>query len=106
VKRKQVALESAVEEACCALLREHGCLALKFGKEGWPDRLVLLGNGFHVWFEFKRAKFGGLTPAQRRRIPALRKAGELVFIVKDAHTGLVEALNARKALPTMNRELV
>jgi len=94
-----------VEQRCCELLESCGCLALKFGREGWPDRLILLGTGFHVWFEFKRLKFGSLTPAQRRRIPTLRMAGELVYVVKDAEEGLQLALGARKTLPSMNREV-
>lgn len=87
-QRKEVALERTVEAACCAALEFEFCWTLKYGREGWPDRLVFLGNGRHVWFEFKRSKFGSLTPAQRRRIPWLRRQGEKVFIVKSVAQGV------------------
>ncbi len=81
--RKRVALEATLERCVvdyveCGL----GLWALKVGRDGWPDRLVLLGTGRHCWFELKRRKFGHLTPAQRRRIPALRRVGEHVYIIQ------------------------
>lgn len=65
-------LETTVEAAACVLLeRDYGCICVKAGYRGWPDRLVLLGGGRHLWLEFKRPGGGSLTPAQRRVIPML-----------------------------------
>ena len=91
LQRKRVPLERSVEAACCAALEVLGYWAVKVGTDGWPDRLILLGNGHHIWFEFKRRKFGSLTPAQRRRIPQMIEAGEKVFVIKSAHDGAVAA---------------
>lgn len=87
-QRKQVKLEASVEQAAVLALEALGCWCPKFGKQGWPDRLVLLGHGRHVWLEFKRQKFGSLTPAQRRRIPDMRKRGEPVFVVRTVEEAL------------------
>lgn len=82
-QRQRVPVEAQVEARVVQYVEERLHLwAPKFGKDGWPDRLVVLGCGKHVWFEFKRRKFGSLTPAQRRRIPAMRRAREPVYIVK------------------------
>ncbi len=90
-QRRSLPLESALEVPAVAALERprlnsfggpESCLCLKFGLRGWPDRLVLLGDGRHFWLEFKRRKFGSLTPAQRRRIPKLRRRGEPVYVVR------------------------
>lgn len=83
-QRLRVPLESALEARVVAYA-ETGLRVWmpKVGLRGWPDRLVVLGLGQHCWFEFKRRKFGSLTPAQRRRIPELRGAGERVYVLKD-----------------------
>lgn len=53
----------------------------KDGKGGWPDRQVLLGDGHHIWLEFKAAN-GHMTPAQKRIIPKLIAAGDVVIMAK------------------------
>lgn len=88
-QRRRVPLELTLEKRCVAVLEaEHECLLVKFGLNGWPDRLVLLGHGRHCWFEFKRRKFGSLTPAQRRLIPKLRARGERVYVVRSLKQAL------------------
>ncbi len=82
-QRQCIELEVNLEQKVVAYV--EGVLrrwAPKYGREGWPDRLVVLGSGRHCWFEFKRRKFSHLTPAQKRRIPMLRRAGEHVYVVK------------------------
>lgn len=55
---------------------------IKVGQTGWPDRLVILGNGNHFWLELKRERGGRLTRAQERRFPKLRAGGEKIYIAK------------------------
>lgn len=94
-----VELEVSVEQRVVGYIEALSpkCWAPKMGKEGWPDRLILLGQGRHCWFEFKRAKFGSLTPAQKRRLPAMRLRGEHVYIIRS----LAQARDAlaRELLP-------
>ncbi len=82
-QRKKVELEVSLERS--VVIYVEGMLGLwapKVGREGWPDRLILLGFGRHCWFEFKRRKFAHFTPAQQRRLPALRRRGEHVYLIK------------------------
>jgi len=88
-----VALERTIEGLACSLLKSRGCLTPKMGTEGWPDRLVIWAPGRHFWIEFKKPG-GSLTPAQKVRIPLLRKSGEEVFII-DSALGAVALLNGR-----------
>lgn len=72
--------EAWIEQESCRqiqrLLRDPDATP-KHGKDGWPDRQVLLGNGKHYWLEFKQLK-GKLRAAQVERIRQLRARGELV----------------------------
>ena len=82
-QRRRVPLEAALEHRAVEWLEEHdGVWAIKVGLRGWPDRLVLIGHGVHFWLEFKRRKFGHLTPAQKRVLPRLERACEAVIIAK------------------------
>src|SRR5574341_219270 len=79
--------ERTIEQAAVRKLRVEGLEALKVGDQGWPDRLVLLGAGRHVWIEFK-APGGRLRPAQKRRIEALIAKRETVLTVESAEGAL------------------
>lgn len=81
-QRKTVPLESALEDWAVGHIEPGINWCIKVGLRGWPDRLVILGSGRHFWLEFKRRKFGSLTPAQRRLIPQLKARGEPVYVVK------------------------
>lgn len=74
------ALEVTVEREGIRALKELECEARKDGRQGWPDRLVLVGNNTHFWWEAKKRKGGKLTPAQERVIPWLRARGETVLV--------------------------
>jgi hypothetical protein len=76
-----VSLESSLERKVCADLAFQGFSTVKVGFDGWPDRLVLLGKGRHVWFEFKTKK-GILRASQRVRIRQLERDGELVYVIR------------------------
>lgn len=73
-------LESSIERRVVEALEADGAVVLKMGYEGYPDRLVLIGDGEHYWIEFKRPG-GGLRTAQLRRIVKLRRMGEKVEII-------------------------
>ena len=88
-----MAREVYIEGLACSLLRGRGCLTPKMGTEGWPDRLVVYAPGKHFWIEFKKPG-GRLTPAQKVRIPRLRKRGEEIHII-DAALEAVALLNGR-----------
>lgn len=81
-QRKSVPLEAALEKWAVEWIDLAYGWCIKVGLRGWPDRLVLLGRGRHFWLEFKRRKFGHLTPAQKRLIPRLQARGEHVYVVK------------------------
>jgi hypothetical protein len=55
---------------------------LKVGYDGWPDRLVLTGDGHHYWIEFKRPG-GKLRKVQERRIAKMLALGEDVELIGD-----------------------
>ena len=85
--------EKSIERAAKRTLRFHFPV-LKVGHEGWPDDLVLLGRGRHVWLEFKTPK-GRLRPAQERRIRRLRQLDEPVAVVTSAEAAYMEVQDAR-----------
>lgn len=59
-------------------LERRGIESRKDGRVGYPDRIVLLGFGCHVWIEHKSAR-GRLTKAQRRVFPKLEAKGEIII---------------------------
>ena len=73
-------LESRIEAEVCRTLRMLGCLVRKDGQEGWPDRVVYVGDSLHFWIEFKQP---GKTPEplQLARHAALRYMGEVVLVL-------------------------
>jgi hypothetical protein len=84
-----VKLEKNLERQIVADLAFMGFLTVKVGFDGWPDRLVLLGNGRHIWLELKTGS--SLRPQQKVRIAQLEKEGCRVFIIRSA-SDLREAL--------------
>lgn len=89
-------LEKSLERKVIADLAFQGFLTIKVGFDGWPDRLVLLGSGRHIWFEFKTVE-GKLRPSQLNRIKQLEEEGDLVYVIRaeeDAESAIAEAVNA------------
>jgi hypothetical protein len=76
-----VTLERHIEDRGTTLLETAGCVVLKLGWDGWPDRLVLWAPGRHFWIEWK-APGKPMTKAQKVRIPRLRAMGESVYILE------------------------
>ena len=90
-----MARESGIESYFCQAMQRVGALAVKVGHSGWPDRLVLLGNGEHFWAELKQEK-GRLRAAQEIRLEDLEHLGDKAFVVRsraDADT-LAAKVNA------------
>ncbi len=92
-----MARESGIETRACVTLKASGIETVKCGKNGLPDRFVIVGPCRHVWFEFKQPG-GGLTPAQRRRIPKMRARGEVVYIIESV-AAAHEAASAHRRGP-------
>ena len=86
------ALERQIELKGVRWLQKQHVFSVKHGKQGWPDRQVLLGGGRHFWWEVKRTRYGRLTPAQKVVIEALRARGDIV-VVGDA-VMMAETFNA------------
>jgi hypothetical protein len=74
-----VTLEINIETRAVEEALRRDCKAEKWGLRGWPDRQVLLGEGFHFWWEFKTLT-GKLRKAQiivREKLIAL---GDTVYV--------------------------
>jgi hypothetical protein len=90
-------LERHIEDRGTMLLENSGCVVLKLGWDGWPDRLVLWSPGRHFWVEWK-APGKPMTKAQKVRIPRLRAMGESVYILDKAIDVIVVALATERRL--------
>ena len=91
-----MSLEASLERRVCADLAFQGISTVKVGLDGWPDRLVLLGYGRHIWFEFKTVS-GRLRPAQVNRKRLLEQDGDRVYVIRssaDAQRALEEGVRA------------
>ena len=96
-----MARESGIEAYFCEAMRRVGALAIKVGHDGWPDRLVLLGDGRHFWAELKQEK-GRLRAAQEIRLEDLGHLGDEALVVRsradaDAVAAKVVALSLPRA---------
>ena len=69
--------ESDIEKRLVAGVENLGGVCLKFGQDGWPDRLVVLPQGRLIWVELKRPD-GELATLQKWRIKTLRRLGQEV----------------------------
>lgn len=72
--------ESDIEEKLVRGVEKRGGLCLKFGMDGWPDRIVIL-PGQVIWVELKRPT-GEVAKLQKWRSAQLRKLGQRVEIPK------------------------
>lgn len=51
---KIMKLESSIERSFVNYVTKLGYKTIKVKKFGWPDRTVILHNGYHFYIEFKR----------------------------------------------------
>lgn len=91
----QKRLEQEIESEFVRRAKKAGFTVLKMqtigprGIAGYPDRLVLLGDGRHVWIEFKATgKVHHITPLQERRISQLQERGDKVLVTDDEHVAM------------------
>jgi hypothetical protein len=93
-------LERTIEAKACLALEKLGCVCLKFGQDGWPDRLVILGKDYPdavIWIEFKNAT-GTLQPNQKIRHKQLARAGQTVAICRSKEEALGAVAKARRSI--------
>lgn len=65
----------------------YGVESVKWGQDGWPDRVFLLPEGKPLLIEFK-APGGVLSPRQKHRIEALQRVGYDVQVHDDRERAL------------------
>ena len=76
--------ERDIEKRLVREVRKNGGEAYKWtspGKDGVPDRIVVLPGGVLIFVELK-ADDGVLSPVQRIQIERLRKLGQRVEVVR------------------------
>jgi hypothetical protein len=93
-------LESGIERQVCLSIVaawQHA-ICLKLGKEGWPDRQILLGEGQSFFVEFKQ-KGEPLRPDQQVRMRDLVTAGNVVLAIDSRADGeqLAEVIRGAKS---------
>ena len=72
--------EKDIESFLTREAERRGGLCLKFGQDGWPDRILTLPGSRVVWVELKRP--GGEESAlQKLRAAQLRRSGQEVCTV-------------------------
>lgn len=96
-----MSLERTIENrACLEAEKLYGVSGLKFGLDGWPDRLFPLGKdypGAVIWIEFKNAD-GRLRPNQKVRHRQLAAMGQTVVVCRSVKEALGAIAKARRSL--------
>jgi hypothetical protein len=90
--------EHHVERGVLKALEEVGCICIKVGQYGWPDRLIIYAPGRCLWFEIKPPDRARLDPKQKIRRDQLRKRGHEVYIVTSPRQALALVAQARRSL--------
>ncbi len=83
-------LEKTIERKFAAALRARGAMAWKFvspGRQGVPDRIVLMPGGKVAFVELK-TETGKLSPMQRATIERMRALGHDVRVVYGAQQAM------------------
>lgn len=80
-------LEREIESRAVGFILRRGFRAEKWGFRGWPDRQILLGGGFHFWYEFKRQE-GKLRKAQEIIKEKLELMGDRVYVPRSYHEAI------------------
>lgn len=80
-------LESSTEGHFVKWVSKQGHEAIKINKRGWPDRVIVLSNGYSFYIEFKRCvKTSGLRQGEKYQCyihKLLRAKGAHVYLVDD-----------------------
>jgi Holliday junction resolvase len=92
-------LEKSIEASFVRKIKARGWLSIKLDASrltnGWPDRLVLLPGGVHVFIELKTPK-GKVTPLQAHKHQQLREFGHTVFVSRSADEAIEACLSLIK----------
>jgi hypothetical protein len=91
------AYETALEKYLCGEVVLRGGKCLKFGTEGWPDRIVILPGGRQGWVEVKR-QGGPKRNLQVRKIEWLTGLG-CVAVFVESRGEVDEVLQRISGLP-------
>lgn len=81
--------EHEIEKKVCQYVESYGGAALKLrceGRNGFPDRTVILPNGKVIFIEFKTQN-GRLRSAQQKCIDDLHSLRQEVYVVRSAQDG-------------------
>jgi len=101
IANRMASLEQSIENKFVVEARKvYGIDAIKFGRDGWPDRLVPLGRdypGAMIWIEFKTVD-GRLRPNQKVRHKQLAAMGQTVFVCRSHQEGLGAIAKARRSI--------
>lgn len=73
--------ESTIETRVTKMLVDAGCLAMKAGKNGWPDHLYICPDGTILWIEFKTPT-GRVSPSQSRKLRQLRSRRHKAYVIR------------------------
>lgn len=93
-------LERTIEARFVIEAQKLGLAALKFGMDGWPDRLVVLGKNYPgavLWVEFKNAE-GRLRPNQVIRHKQLTRLGQTVVVCRSVREALGAVAKAQRSI--------
>lgn len=83
-------LEKDIERKVCEYAKSKGILTPKIrviGERGWPDRIFIDQEGWHVYWEFKRPG-ERLEPIQAYRIAELAKRHIISLIIDNEEEGI------------------
>jgi len=92
-----VTLEKTIEDRAVRELAKLGITAIKFGTDGWPDRVVPYAPGRVIWLEFKTPE-GNLRPNQKIRHKQLNRMKQEVAVVRSWKEAVAAVIKARRSL--------
>lgn len=98
-------LERNIERPFCEEALRRECKAEKWGLRGWPDRQILLGEGYHFWMEFKTLT-GKLRKAQTIVRERLIEMGDQVYVPRtldEAVSILEQEIRLHRVRPSVAR---
>jgi hypothetical protein len=78
--------EKKAEKKVTEYATKIGYQEKKDGMDGWPDRIYINPNGYHIYIEFKR-KDKGLSEKQKEVIKKLRERNCKVFVIDNYEAG-------------------
>ena len=90
-------LESVIEAKACKEMERTGCICIKVGHNGWPDRLIVYAPTRVLWMEFKQPG-GAIRKSQLIRKRELEAKGHPVHFVDSVKGAMGIVAKARRAI--------